>query len=101
MEFVLCIHNDDYPASIEKRKIYRVLPDQKTRVYGSSMHLDIKNGKIWIQINNTELDIGQATEMDQSPFKLIDGFMVLKSQNPLPEIDWVSFVREERINDLM
>ncbi|BBC24751.1 fdxN element excision controlling factor protein [Pseudanabaena sp. ABRG5-3] len=24
------------------------------------MHLDIKNGKIWIQINNTELDIGQA-----------------------------------------
>ncbi len=34
--------------------------DQKTRVYGCSMHLDIKNGKIWIQINNTELDIGQA-----------------------------------------
>jgi len=42
-----------------------------------------------------------ATEVNQSPFKLIDGFMVLKSQNPLPEIDWVSFVREERINDLM
>lgn len=29
MEFVLCIRNDDYPASIEKRKIYRVLPDAK------------------------------------------------------------------------
>jgi hypothetical protein len=42
-----------------------------------------------------------TTEINQSPFKLIDGFMVLKSQNPLPEIDWVSFVREERINDLM
>ena len=42
-----------------------------------------------------------ATEVNQSPFKLIDGFMVLKNQNPLPEIDWVSFVREERINDLM
>lgn len=42
-----------------------------------------------------------ATEVNQSPFKLIDGFMVLKSQNPLPEIDWVSFIREERINDLM
>ncbi len=27
MEFVLCIRNDDYSASIEKRKIYRVLPD--------------------------------------------------------------------------
>ena len=34
--------------------------DQKTRVYGASLHLDIKNGKIWIQLNNTELDIGQA-----------------------------------------
>jgi hypothetical protein len=42
-----------------------------------------------------------TTAINQSPFKLIDGFMVLKSQNPLPEIDWVSFVREERINDLM
>ncbi|MCL1493378.1 MAG: hypothetical protein M1G31_21830 [Pseudanabaena sp. Salubria-1] len=42
-----------------------------------------------------------TTEINQSPFKLIDGFMVLKSQNSLPEIDWVSFVREERINDLM
>jgi hypothetical protein len=42
-----------------------------------------------------------VTETNQNRFKLIDGFMVLKSQNPLPEIDWVSFVREERINDLM
>ncbi len=42
-----------------------------------------------------------VTEINQSPFKLIDGFMVLKRQAPLPEIDWVSFVREERINDLM
>ncbi|GBO55866.1 hypothetical protein APA_4016 [Pseudanabaena sp. lw0831] len=41
-----------------------------------------------------------VTEINQNPFKFIDGFMVLKSQNPLPEIDWVSFVREERINAL-
>ncbi|MCY7331780.1 MAG: XisI protein [Pseudanabaena sp. CAN_BIN31] len=33
--------------------------DNKHRVYGSSMQLDIKNGKVWIQVNNTELDIGQ------------------------------------------
>lgn len=25
--FVICIRNDDYPASLEKRKIYEVLPD--------------------------------------------------------------------------
>ncbi|MGB3760812.1 MAG: XisI protein [Rivularia sp. (in: cyanobacteria)] len=28
------------------------------RVYGPVMHLDIKNGKIWIQWNGTEDDIG-------------------------------------------
>lgn len=33
--------------------------ENKHRVYGCSIHLDIKNGKIWIQINNTELDVGQ------------------------------------------
>jgi hypothetical protein len=26
-KFVICIDNSDYPASLEKRKIYQVLPD--------------------------------------------------------------------------
>lgn len=26
-QFVICIRNDDYPASLEKRKIYETLPD--------------------------------------------------------------------------
>ena len=26
-KFVICIDNADYPASLEKRKIYEVLPD--------------------------------------------------------------------------
>jgi hypothetical protein len=28
MKFVICIENSDYPASLEKRKIYEVLPDE-------------------------------------------------------------------------
>jgi hypothetical protein len=27
-EFGVCINNDDYPASLELHKIYRVLPDE-------------------------------------------------------------------------
>ncbi len=27
MKFVICIDNSDYPASLEKRKIYEALPD--------------------------------------------------------------------------
>jgi len=26
-EFVICIKNEDYPASLEVRKVYRVIPD--------------------------------------------------------------------------
>ncbi len=42
---------------------YQVLAigwDQEKRIYGCSMHLDIKAGKIWIQANNTEIDIAEA-----------------------------------------
>ena len=27
--FVVCVDNTDYPASLEKRKIYQVLPDEQ------------------------------------------------------------------------
>ena len=27
--FVICIRNDDYPASLEKRKLYVKLPDEE------------------------------------------------------------------------
>jgi len=33
--------------------------NKKERVYGCSIHLDLKNNKIWVQVNNTELDIGK------------------------------------------
>ena len=42
---------------------YQVLAigwDNDKRIYGCSMHLDIKAGKIWIQANNTEIDIAEA-----------------------------------------
>lgn len=45
-----------------ERDRYQVLAvgwDAKERIYGCSLHLDIKNEKIWIQVNNTEWDIGQ------------------------------------------
>lgn len=41
---------------------YQVLAvgwEENHRVYGCSIHLDIKEDKIWIQANNTEIDIAQ------------------------------------------
>ena len=28
-QFVVCVKNEDYPASLELRKIYRVIPDAR------------------------------------------------------------------------
>ena len=39
-------------------QVVRVCWDNKQRVYGCPIHLDIKDGKIWIQQNATEIDLG-------------------------------------------
>lgn len=32
--FAVCVKNEDYPASLEVRKIYEVIPDQKAAKHG-------------------------------------------------------------------
>jgi hypothetical protein len=39
-EFVVCICNDGYPASLELHKIYRVLPDQDAAMDGDVRVVD-------------------------------------------------------------
>ncbi len=51
--------------------------DQK-RTYGVSIHIDIKNGKIWIQRNSTDIDI--ARELVQNGVPKND--IVLGLQSP-------------------
>ena len=39
-EFVVCINNSDYPASLELHKIYRVIPDEDASVEGDIRIID-------------------------------------------------------------
>jgi XisI protein len=48
-----------FDSEHDRYQVVRVGWENKQRVYGCSMHLDIKDGKIWIQQNVTEIDIGQ------------------------------------------
>jgi hypothetical protein len=32
--FVICISNEDYPASLERRKLYEVIPDSDAEALG-------------------------------------------------------------------
>lgn len=49
--------------------------NKQKRVYGSMMHLDIKNEKIWIQQNTTEVDIAtELVEMGVPKQDIVIGF---------------------------
>ncbi len=39
-EFVVCINNEDYPASLELHKIYRVVPDEDAASDGDIRIID-------------------------------------------------------------
>jgi len=39
-EFVVCINNSNYPASLELHKIYRVIPDEDASVEGDIRIID-------------------------------------------------------------
>lgn len=38
--FAVCIHNTEYPASLELHKIYRVLPDEEAALEGDLRVID-------------------------------------------------------------
>jgi hypothetical protein len=40
VKFVVCINNEDYPASLELHKIYRVLPDEDAATDGDIRVVD-------------------------------------------------------------
>ncbi len=49
--------------------------EDNTRVYGCAMHLDIKDDKIWIQWNGTEIDIAdELVEMGVPKHDIVLGF---------------------------
>ena len=40
LKFVICIANQDYPVSLEKRKIYEVVPDPEAEEIGHIRVID-------------------------------------------------------------
>ncbi|MDF5733609.1 MAG: XisI protein [Rhizonema sp. PD38] len=66
---VLAEHATNNDKNIESQVIYDTENDHyllvdigwqgNDRIYASYVHIDIKDGKIWIQQNMTEIDLGQ------------------------------------------
>ncbi len=65
-----------------ERDHYQILTvgwNNQKRVYGTMMHMDIKNDKIWIQQNTTEVDIAsELVEMGVPKQDIVIGFHTAK-----------------------
>jgi hypothetical protein len=62
-QFVICINNDDYPASLETRKIYEVLSDSDAGKHGQIRVVD-ESGEDYLypQENFIPVDLPRNTE---------------------------------------
>ena len=53
MEMALC-----FDSVRDRYLLMRIGWDGLTRVYHSMLHFDIKDGKVWLQQNTTDIDVG-------------------------------------------
>ena len=62
-EFAVCVQNTDYPASLELRKIYEVLPDPDAATHGLIRVID-ESGEDYLYPNNffVRIDLSRPVE---------------------------------------
>jgi len=53
--FVICIENSEYPASLEKRKIYETVPDVDAEKHGQIRVID-ESGEDYLYPNECFID---------------------------------------------
>ena len=78
--FAVCIDNSGYPASLELRKLYQVLPDSEARAHGQMRIVD-ESGEDYLYpasyfITGVRLPWKQVRE---KPSRLFTGDAVLRS----------------------
>ncbi|MBA3922750.1 MAG: XisI protein [Nostocaceae cyanobacterium] len=68
-----------FDAERDRYQIVTIGWNNQKRIYGCMMHLDIKDEKIWIQQNTTEVDIAsELVEMGVAKRDIVIGFHTLK-----------------------
>ncbi len=63
--FVICIRNDDYPAALEKRKIYELAPDE-----GDARHDQIRviddSGEAYLYPADYFIEVSHSKEAEEA-----------------------------------
>ncbi|PSR19804.1 hypothetical protein C8255_00045 [filamentous cyanobacterium CCP3] len=68
MKFVVCIQNQDYPASLEIRKLYQVLDDEQARQHRMIRIVD-ESGEDYLYPDSYFIDI-EVPEMIHQLFAM-------------------------------
>ncbi len=68
MEFVVCIKNTDYTASLEVRKIYQVLPDSKANSHQMIRVID-ESGEDYLYPSRYFMPIELSNTLQQAILK--------------------------------
>ncbi len=68
LKFVVCINNKNYPASLERHKIYRVLPDEKIEAEGEMRVID-ESGEDYIYPAEWFVDVDVPAAVESSFLK--------------------------------
>lgn len=63
--FVICLRNDGYPASLELRKLYRVLPDQEAAALGQVRVVD-ESGEDYLYPADFFVDVELPQAIEQA-----------------------------------
>ncbi len=63
--FVICINNDDYPASLEKRKLYQIIPDAEAERHGQLRIID-ESGEDYLYPKDHFVAIDLSVSIEQA-----------------------------------
>ncbi|MBD2138293.1 hypothetical protein H6F32_11985 [Anabaena sp. FACHB-1237] len=60
-QFAICVKNDNYPASLETRKIYEIIPDEKANQHQMMRIID-ESGEDYLYANSYFIVLELPTE---------------------------------------
>ena len=67
-KLVICVRNDDYPASLEKRKIYQAIPDSDAAKHHQIRVID-ESGEDYLYPENYFIPVTLPKSIEQAVIK--------------------------------
>ena len=68
-KFVVCLDNKDYEASLEKRKLYEVIPDPEALKHNQIRVIDESGGSAWYPFDSTSNNLVSQTRLSANKYQ--------------------------------